>query len=90
MSALDVVRYLRPVMLGDWNWKCARTEHVFVNGVRVTSRSIVAMADVLASIPAEDVAEMRYVSCWDTSMPGVAGRNTVYVVLKPGRAFRHE
>jgi hypothetical protein len=88
--AWDVVRFLRPVMLGDWNWKCAATEHVFVNGRRVTGRSIITPAEVLERIPADDIAEMRYVSCWDTSMPGVAGANTVYVVLKPGRAYRDE
>ena len=87
-NAWDVVHYLRPVMLGDWNWKCAATEHVFVNGIRETSRNIVKPADVLARIPADDIAEMRYVNCWDTAMPGVAGSNTVYVVLKPGRAYR--
>lgn len=87
-TAWDVIHYLRPVMLGHWNWKCPSTEHVFVNGIRETSRNIVKPADVLARIPANDIAEMRYVNCWDTSMPGIAGSNTVYVVLKPGRAYR--
>ena len=87
-NAWDIVHYLRPVMLGHWNWKCPSTEHVFVNGIRETSRNIVKPADVLARIPADDIAEMRYVNCSDTSMPGVAGSNTVYVVLKPGRAYQ--
>ncbi len=39
---------------------------------------------VLASIRAGDIAEIRYVNCWDTSMPGLGTNNAVYVVLKPG------
>ncbi len=39
---------------------------------------------VLASVRAEDIAEIRYVNCWDRSMPGLGTNNAVYIVLKPG------
>lgn len=84
----DVVERLRPVMKGEW-WKgCPALQHVFVNGQRMSSNTIISPQSVLASIPAEDILEIRYLNCWDTSMPGVAGNNAAYVVLKPGRAYR--
>lgn len=86
-TALDVVERLRPVMKGE-TWKgCPATQDVFVNGRRMTSRSVMSPQHVLADIAAEDIAEMRYVNCWDTSLPGVAGNNAIYVVLKPGRSY---
>ena len=44
------------------------------------------MKNILSEIPAEDVAEMRYVDCWDTSVPFMM-RNALFVVLKPGKSY---
>ncbi|MEO7085009.1 MAG: carboxypeptidase-like regulatory domain-containing protein [Gemmatimonadaceae bacterium] len=43
------------------------------------------VADVLASIHAEHLAEIRYVNCWDKPpLPGVGGSDALFIVLKPG------
>jgi len=52
---------------------------LYINGVWHGVRSI---KDVLSEIPAEDIAEMNYVDCWDKERPNL--RNSLMVVLKPG------
>jgi hypothetical protein len=39
---------------------------------------------ILASVHVEHLSEIRYVNCWDKSMPGVGGQDALYIVLKPG------
>jgi hypothetical protein len=82
----DVLRKLRPDMLGDFGRMCGEVKHVWVNGRRVSLG--VRPALILKDIAAEHIAEIRYVNCWNTSMPGVAGQDAVYVVLKPGVGYR--
>lgn len=55
---------------------------LFINGVWHGVRGI---KDVLADIPAEDILEMNYVDCWDKTRPNL--RNSLMVVLKPGRRY---
>lgn len=55
---------------------------LFINGRWFGVRGI---KDVLADIPAEDIAEINYVDCWDKERPSL--RNTLHVVLKPGRRY---
>jgi hypothetical protein len=43
-----------------------------------------AVDSVLASIQAEHLLEIRLVNCWDNSIPGVGGKNALYVALRPG------
>ncbi len=40
--------------------------------------------DYLRSVKSEDIAEIRYVNCWDTSMPDVGTNDAIYITLKPG------
>jgi hypothetical protein len=82
----DVLRKLRPDMLGDFGRLCDELKHVWVNGRRMSLG--VRPSQILKDIAAEHIAEIRYVNCWDMSMPGVAGQDAVYVVLKPGVAYR--
>jgi len=42
---------------------------------------------LLTSIKPEHIAEARYVSCWDTSVPGIGGQDAVFIILKPGIAY---
>lgn len=42
---------------------------------------------VMWSIRAQDIKEMTYKDCLDTSMPGVHGSSALYIVLRPGIAF---
>lgn len=44
----------------------------------------VSLGKYLESIKAEHIAEIRYVNCWDTSMPEIGTNDAIYVVLKPG------
>lgn len=55
---------------------------VFVNGIWHGEQNV---KDILAQIPAEDILEMRYVSCWDTVTPQY--QNSLMVILKPGKSF---
>lgn len=55
---------------------------LFINGRWHGVRSI---KDVLAEIPAEDIAEINYVDCWDKDRPRL--RNSLLVVLKPGKRY---
>ena len=52
---------------------------LYINGRWYGVRGI---KDVLSEIPAEDIAEINYVDCWDRERPNL--RNTLLVVLKPG------
>lgn len=56
---------------------------IYVNGIE---HGELGMKDILAEIPVEDIAEMRYVDCWDTSVPARL-RNALFVVLKPGKRY---
>ncbi len=40
--------------------------------------------DYLRSVKSEDIADIRYVNCWDTSMPDVGTNDAIYITLKPG------
>jgi hypothetical protein len=82
-NAYDIVRKLRPAMLGDRARLC-RGSSLWINGARVRFPS---PQTVLTEIKPEHVEEMRYVNCWDTSMPGVRGSNALYLVLKYGVAY---
>ncbi len=42
---------------------------------------------VLANIRPQDVAEVRYLDCRDTSMPGFGVRNALFITLKPGIVY---
>jgi Carboxypeptidase regulatory-like domain len=55
-----------------------------VRGARKATPEPDLVDSVLVAIRAEDIAEIRYVNCWDTSMPGLGTNNAVYIVLKPG------
>jgi hypothetical protein len=44
----------------------------------------VSIGKYLESIKAEHIADIRYVNCWDTSMPEIGTNDAIYVVLKPG------
>jgi hypothetical protein len=55
---------------------------LYINGIWHGERSI---KDILADIPAEDIAEMNYVNCWDKLRPEL--RNSLMIVLKPGVAY---
>ena len=48
------------------------------------TRSVMGL---LMAINKEHIEQMRYVNCWDTSMPGIGGMDAVFVVLKPGISF---
>jgi hypothetical protein len=56
---------------------------LYVNGIL---HSELGMKDILSEIPAEDIAEMRYIDCWDSSVPFMM-RNALFVVLKPGKSY---
>lgn len=86
-DAMDILRKLRPYMLRDPD-RCPRDrlQNIWVNGRRVSlGRSI---GEVLKEIRAEHVSEIRDANCWDRSMPGVAGLNSAFIILKPGVAYR--
>ncbi len=53
---------------------------------RVASRKMgpPALDSTLASIKAQHIAEIRWVDCNDTSLPGMGSNNAIYIVLKPG------
>jgi len=55
---------------------------LFINGVWHGEQGV---KDILAQIPAEDILEMRYVSCWDRVTPEL--QNSLIVVLKPGASY---
>ncbi len=55
---------------------------LYINGIRYGVRGI---KDVLSEIPAEDIAELNYVDCWDTTRPNL--RNSLIVILKPGKRY---
>lgn len=55
---------------------------LFINGIWHGEQSI---KDILAQIPAEDILEMRYVSCWDRVTPQF--QNSLMVILKPGASY---
>ena len=55
--------------------------------IRDKARSTKSFRELLKEIEAQHVLEMRYVSCWDKTMPGVAGQDAIYVVLKPGVSY---
>lgn len=57
--------------------------NLYVNGVL---HSELGMKNILSDIPAEDIAEMRYIDCWDTSFPQQM-RNALFIVLKPGKGY---
>jgi hypothetical protein len=84
-DAFDIARKLRPAMLGDRARNCRGVKHLFVNGRR-QSLGMIALA-MLRDIDAQHVLEMRYVNCWDKSMPGVAGQDAIHVILKPGVSY---
>jgi hypothetical protein len=42
---------------------------------------------VIAMINPEHIAEVRYLDCWDTSVPGIGGQRALFVTLKPGISF---
>ena len=56
---------------------------LYVNGVL---HSEWGMKNILLHIPAEDIAEMNYIDCWDDKMP-LQMRNALFVVLKPGKSY---
>jgi hypothetical protein len=58
---------------------------LFVNGQLEAPRNTVSVKDVLSMIRSEDIAEMRYIDCWDKENPYYA--NSLMVVLKPGTHF---
>jgi hypothetical protein len=60
-----------------------RPPYLYVNGILHTEWG---MKNLLAEIPAEDIAELRYVDCWDKSVPERL-RNALFVILKPGKEF---
>jgi hypothetical protein len=35
----------------------------------------------------EHIAEVRYLDCWDTSVPGIGGQRALFITLKPGISF---
>jgi len=39
---------------------------------------------VLRTIKAEHIDEIRYVNCWDTSMPQLGTNDALFITLKPG------
>jgi hypothetical protein len=115
-NAFDILRKLRPDMLGD-KGRCPGlpVDNIWINGRRVLFMAAIQSAvqrgssgaggavvrrrgastskptsepdlvdSVLASIKRADVAEIRYVNCWDVSMSGMGTNNAIYVVLKPG------
>ena len=51
------------------------------------ARVSVDVQSVLASIHPEHIGEITFHDCNDVSMPGVATRNALFVVLKPGVAY---
>jgi hypothetical protein len=112
-NVFDLVRKLRPEMLGDGRRLCDAVSHVWINGKRVfwgagsaagsgngpsrgprKSASAVgagpidleaqSVGAVLASIKPEHLAEMRYLDCWDRSIPRLGGNDALFIVLKPG------
>jgi hypothetical protein len=44
------------------------------------------MKNILSHIQPEDVAEMHYIDCWDTTVPMML-RNVLFVNLKPGKSY---
>jgi hypothetical protein len=75
------VRYIRPLpkaMSPDRTLPF----RLYINGVWHGERSI---KDILADIPASEIAEMNYVNCWDKIRPEL--RNSLMIVLKPGVAY---
>jgi hypothetical protein len=48
------------------------------------TRSVMGL---LMNIKKEHIDQIKYVNCWDTSMPGIGGMDAVFVTLKPGIAF---
>ena len=55
---------------------------LYVNGVW---HGEMGMKNILSEIPADDIAEMRYIDCQDTATPEL--RNSLMVILKPGRQY---
>jgi hypothetical protein len=55
---------------------------MYINGVR---HDAPGAKNILSQIPLEDIAEMRYIDCWDTTTPQF--RNSLMVVLKPGKQY---
>jgi hypothetical protein len=56
---------------------------LFINGIE---HAIPRMKDILSQIQAEDIDQMRYVDCHDTTVPPQL-RNVLFVVLKPGKDY---
>jgi hypothetical protein len=50
-------------------------------------RGVASVVDILSSIKAEHIAEMNYLDCFDTSMPGLHASSALYVVLKTGIGY---
>jgi hypothetical protein len=45
------------------------------------------LESVLRTIKVEHITEIRYVNCWDTSLPEIGTNNAVFIDLKPGVAW---
>ncbi len=71
-------------------------ENVWVNGERVSFNGRdstipdILPESLLARIKPDHIAAMEYVNCWDNSMPGLGGKNAVFIELKPGYAFDYK
>ena len=57
--------------------------NLYINGIL---HGELGMKNILADIPVEDIAEMHYVDCLDTTVPS-SMRNALFIVLKPGKAY---
>lgn len=56
-------------------------------GSRRRGSGSLAVADVLASVQGDHIAEIRLRNCWDRSLSDVGTNNALFVVLKPGVAY---
>src|SRR5206468_749921 len=70
----DVLRKLRPDMLGDFGRMCDELKHVWVNGRRMSLG--VRPSQILKGSAAVHIAATRYVNCCAVSLPAVTGQDT--------------
>ena len=57
--------------------------NLYINGVL---HNELGMKNILSRIPVEEIEEMRYIDCHDTSVP-FQYRNSLFVILKPGASY---
>lgn len=65
----------------------APTSRIVAPSTHAAGGAAPTVPDFLRSVKSEDIAEMRYVNCWDTSMPELGTNNALFITLKPGIAW---